>query len=145
MTSDLHKHWGVLVGQKTKELAFLRELLASLEHDRWSRWMSYLFTKGILNPGGSFTINADSVERWKRQLQTSYVDLSEQEKDSDRKEADNTLALIIKATDETANEPATGDEAVCRMCGETIRYVGPYWEHLGELQPRHPAWPKEQE
>lgn len=35
-----------------------------------------------------------------------------------------------------------GDEAQCKMCNDTIRYVGPYWEHLGELQPRHPAWPK---
>jgi hypothetical protein len=35
-----------------------------------------------------------------------------------------------------------GDKAICMMCDEIIRYVGPHWEHLGELQPRHPAWPK---
>lgn len=59
--------------------------------------------------------------------------------------AADKLEELIKVGKNTSREPVTGDEAVCRMCGETIRYVGPYWEHLGELQPRHPAWPKEQE
>lgn len=38
-----------------------------------------------------------------------------------------------------------GDIAICKMCGEAIQYAGPHWEHLGELQPRHPAWPEEVE
>ena len=39
-------------------------------------------------------------------------------------------------------EPEAGAMAICKMCNQDIRYIGPYWEHLGELQPRHPAWPK---
>lgn len=40
-------------------------------------------------------------------------------------------------------EPAVGDMTLCKMCGKSIRYVGPHWEHLSnELQPRHPAVPK---
>jgi hypothetical protein len=37
------------------------------------------------------------------------------------------------------------DMATCRMCGATIRYTGSEWEHLGGLQPRHPALPKEKD
>lgn len=54
--------------------------------------------------------------------------------------------LLIKRLNlepQNSQEPQVGTEATCKMCGEPIRYVGPYWEHLGELQPRHPAWPKE--
>lgn len=72
----------------------LREKLANQEHERWSRWMNYQFSKGQFNQDGTWTMPAWAVARWQRQAKTHYVDLTEQEKDSDRKEADNTLALI---------------------------------------------------
>lgn len=40
------------------------------------------------------------------------------------------------------NEPKMGDRAICALCGKEIEYVGPYWRHTGEIQPRHPATPK---
>lgn len=71
-----------------------REQLAEFAHEAWSGWMEYLFTqcvdagqKGTLIPKGS-------VERWKRQMQTSYGDLPESEKKSDRAEADKILAIV---------------------------------------------------
>lgn len=67
----------------------LREALADQEHGRWSRWMKYLFSK---SPDG--VIPPALVERWARQVSTPYKNLSEQEKDSDRKEADATLDTI---------------------------------------------------
>lgn len=72
----------------------LIEVLADVEHERWSGWMRYLFTKGQMNGDGSFVIDADSVARWKRQAVTQYQDLSEQEKESDRAEVRKTLAVI---------------------------------------------------
>jgi len=72
----------------------IREKLADQEHARWSRWMNYLFTKGKFNGDGSFTIESQSVTHWLRQVKTDYKDLTEKEKDSDRKEADNTLVLL---------------------------------------------------
>lgn len=36
---------------------------------------------------------------------------------------------------------APGARAVCAQCGAPIVYVGPYWSHEGEPQPRHPAFP----
>jgi hypothetical protein len=72
----------------------LREKLADQEHDRWSRWMRYMFGCGTLNPDGTWTMPADKVNRWRVQAQTTYAGLTEREKESDRAEADNTMALI---------------------------------------------------
>ena len=36
----------------------------------------------------------DKLERWQRQMNTPYENLSEQEKESDRKEADRTIEAI---------------------------------------------------
>lgn len=72
----------------------LREQLADLAHQQWSGWMEYLFSKGTVNDDGTWTMPAWAVERWRRQMQTSYAELSEQEKNSDREEADRVLALI---------------------------------------------------
>jgi hypothetical protein len=35
-----------------------------------------------------------------------------------------------------------GDKAICAGCGAAIVFVGPYWDHIGEIKPRHPALPK---
>lgn len=75
-------------------VAELREKLAEQEHDRWSRWMAYLFSKGKMNDDGTWTMPKWAVERWSRQAMLVYGELSEEEKDSDRKEADHTLALL---------------------------------------------------
>lgn len=34
-----------------------------------------------------------------------------------------------------------GAKAKCAMCGQPITFVGPYWDHDGEIKPRHPATP----
>lgn len=53
----------------------------------WSRWMRYLFSRSVENDDGSVTIPSDMVLRWKRQANTSYADLYESQKKSDRAEA----------------------------------------------------------
>lgn len=76
----------------------LRERLAALAHEQWAGWMRYLFSRcegpmptwesdGLLMP-------IEWVKRWERQMNTPYADLSEAEKDSDRKEADRVLAAL---------------------------------------------------
>lgn len=72
----------------------LRERLASIEHDRWGHWQSYLHSRCTRNADGTLTIPAELVTRWERQIATGYDDLLEAEKDSDRLEADKTLAAI---------------------------------------------------
>jgi hypothetical protein len=71
---------------------------ANLEHDRWARWQKHMFSKGtIVKVGlheGDLIIPAEFVDRWFRQIDTTYADLSEPEKESDRKETRNYLPLI---------------------------------------------------
>ena len=48
----------------------------------------------------SLVIPAKSVRRWARQMNTPYSELSEAEKESDRKEADKFLELLsLKSVD----------------------------------------------
>ncbi len=73
----------------------LVEALADIEHDRWSSWMRYMFSKGQFNnDDGTWTMPAWAVERWQGQANTKYAALSEKEKDSDRAEVDKTLRAI---------------------------------------------------
>jgi len=65
----------------------LRETLAELAHSQWSGWMEYLFSKCTLNQDGTATMPKWAVDRWQKQVETAYADLSEKEKDSDRTEA----------------------------------------------------------
>jgi hypothetical protein len=74
-----------------------KEKLAELCHEQWSDWMEYLFSKCEEGPdAGTLIIPKWAVDRWKRQVATDYADLSKDEKDSDRREADKFLALISK-------------------------------------------------
>lgn len=68
-----------------------REALADISHDIWSHWMNWMFTVGTFNADGTWTMPAALVERWQRQMSTSYADLTEREKDSDREQADKIL------------------------------------------------------
>lgn len=62
------------------------EMLAENEHATWSSWMLYLFDVSIKNEDGTVTIPRWAVDGWARQANTEYADLSEDEKESDRKE-----------------------------------------------------------
>ena len=75
----------------------LREGLAALAHEQWSGWMEYLFSKCEAYQAGTMLIPHWAVERWKRQMKTPYADLLEEEKESDRKEADRVLAMLGKS------------------------------------------------
>ncbi|NLH46836.1 MAG: hypothetical protein GX451_12045 [Acholeplasmataceae bacterium] len=72
----------------------IREQLAALEHEQWVGWMNYLFEKSIESGDGSVTIPAEMVDRWKRQINTPYADLSDSEKESDREIADKVLRIL---------------------------------------------------
>ena len=75
----------------------LIEILADIEHERWSKWMRYMFECGAFDvTDGSWTMPADKVERWQRQAKTPYAELSGMEKDSDRNEVKTTLTALVK-------------------------------------------------
>lgn len=80
-----------------------KEQLAELCHEQWSGWMKYLFSKcdftmsTVLSAleNGSALIPKELVDRWARQMNTEYKNLSGEEKESDRAEADKFLTLIL--------------------------------------------------
>jgi len=78
----------------------LREALAAYAHEAWSHWMRYMFSKCQELHGAhpfledELLIPQASVRRWKRQMATAYADLPEQEKASDRDEADKILKIF---------------------------------------------------
>ena len=95
----------------------MREKLAALCHEQWSGWMHYLFSKGTFNSDGTWTIPDWAVERWKRQMETPYSELSKGEQDSDRKEADKFVAVMEEDfTCDICGEPAA--QAFCEKCLE---------------------------
>lgn len=77
------------------------EALAELAHEQWSGWMKYMFSKckwrdrgdGINEP----TIPQEFADRWLRQMNGPYAQLSEQEKEYDRVEARKFLAMLEDA------------------------------------------------
>ena len=72
----------------------LRERIASVQHAIWSHWMKYLFTCGTYNLDGSWTMPKEKVDRWTKQMNTTYQELSEAEKESDRHQADKVIAVL---------------------------------------------------
>ena len=72
----------------------LEEYLADKEHDSWSKWMKYLFSKGTMNNNGSWTMPKWAVNRWTKQMNTPYSELSNTEKQSDRNEIQHILEVF---------------------------------------------------
>jgi hypothetical protein len=72
----------------------LRERLAAIQHAIWAHWMRHLFAVSVRNTDGSYTIPPEKAKRWLEQLDTTYSQLSEIEKVSDRDQADKILAVL---------------------------------------------------
>ena len=62
----------------------LIELLADLEHQQWAHWTLYMLDN----------MTDENIERWRKQINTPYSDLSETEKDSDREWARKILEVV---------------------------------------------------
>lgn len=92
------EHKALMVEIREKKMI---ERLAALAHEQWSGWMHYLFRFGVENPDGTFTMDADKVARWRRQMSTVYADLPESEKTSDRTEAQKVLDCLRRSTSGT--------------------------------------------
>lgn len=74
----------------------LYEALAARQHSIWAHWMTFMFDQGTINDDGTWTMPAEKVERWQRQMNAQYSALSEPEKDSDREQAEHLWPLIIR-------------------------------------------------
>ncbi len=83
----------------------LLEQLARVEHERWASWQRYVHSRCTCGTDGSLTIPADLVDRWTRQIDTPYAELTESEKESDREQVRRYLPIIIAALDTDRTAP----------------------------------------
>lgn len=75
------------------------EALADLEHQQWAHWTRYMLDN----------LTPENIERWRRQIDTPYSDLTEKEKDSDREWARKSLqALKDNVSEDMAKAAALG-------------------------------------
>lgn len=70
------------------------EELSSTQHAIWSHWMDYMFSCGEMQEDGSWVMPSEKVERWKRQAETDYSDLTPAEKVSDREQAHKVVSTL---------------------------------------------------
>lgn len=76
-------------------MSLLVNKLAEYAHKSWSGWMSYLFQKSTFNDDGTVTIPKWAVDRWQKQMNTSYSELPPLQQVSDVEEA-IVIANIVK-------------------------------------------------
>ena len=80
--------------------------LAAIQHEIWSKWMVWLFSccvdERVTPPEvGCDVIPTYKKRRWSRQMYTDYADLSEDEKESDRKVV---REFLLKQKEENEND-----------------------------------------
>ena|SRR3990167_7516806 len=96
------------------------ELGAAIEHERWARWQDYVHSQCVNNrdDGDSRrTIPKELYERAKRQINTPYEDLSEEEKESDRKQVRYYNGLLSNLFDEAYQ---AGKESIMKDLPEDL-------------------------
>ena len=71
------------------------ELLADIEHKRWSHWQKYLHSR-LTNLHGTLVMSPKYRSNLERLIKTKYKDLTEYEKDSDREEVRKFLSNLKK-------------------------------------------------
>lgn len=81
LSGDEYIDCGLLIYDLTEKIA---EKMADKQHQIWAHWMKYFFSKCTTDIDGNIVVPKELVERWTRQMNTEYENLSESEKDSDR-------------------------------------------------------------
>ena len=73
------------------------EVLAEVSHEIWAHWMQYLFSCTSTSTTGGITLQTEKAQRWLRQMGTPYKELSEEEKKSDRDQAQKIHQALLRA------------------------------------------------
>ncbi|MFH3480689.1 hypothetical protein [Xanthobacter variabilis] len=71
--------------------------LAAAEHERWAHWQRFVHDQASRMSDGSRLLPAELVERWERQIETPFGNLTEKEKESDRDQVRRYLPIIKRA------------------------------------------------
>ena len=98
----------------------LREQLAAIEHERWADWQKWCHK--VLRENNPSPEQGDILERWDRQIETPYPELSEKEKDSDREQVDRYWQLVQDWHTRKLKEAIVTE--MKRLRDATVGYVG---------------------
>lgn len=79
----------------------LKEQLAAIEHERWADWQRYVHSKLVTtdNHDRWYHLRRLWFNRWQRQIDTPYSELTEKEKASDMEQVDRYWPLIEQYID----------------------------------------------
>ncbi len=80
--------------QRLRDEVEMQEVFAAMEHERWAKWQRYMHSKMVPDKDGFMLLSPELYERWERQINTPYSELSEQEKESDREQVRPYLEKI---------------------------------------------------
>ncbi|MCL2095067.1 hypothetical protein FWH13_03015 [Candidatus Saccharibacteria bacterium] len=68
------------------------EQLAAVEHERWADWQKWCHQ--VIRENSPSHGTGDVLKRWDRQIETPYLGLSEQEKESAREQVRRYLPIV---------------------------------------------------
>lgn len=98
----------------------LIETLAAYSHEAWSEWMRYTLGRCMAGEEPhTQVIPGDYVQRWIRQLQTPYDQLPENEKKSDREQAEKIIAILEADAEQTRAEIAAQLAKATQLANDT--------------------------
>lgn len=89
----------VVVRIDTESIVEALDAIAAVQHDIWAHWMRYLFSVCAANEDGTVTIPAEKVERWKRQMEIPYAELTPAEQRSDQEQAEKVIRIVPLAAE----------------------------------------------
>ncbi len=114
-----------------------RDNMAVIQHDIWSSWVRFMFSTGSMTIFNEWTMSPDRVERWKRQMNTTYIGLTPDEKETDCKVIDefritDKAQAALKPTEEghwdcvctnpTPSSPSVEGKRKCLFCAREMVY-----------------------
>lgn len=106
-----------------QEIENIREKLAELEHLQWIDWSRNIAT--------TEKISEERLERWSK-LWRPYENLSEEEKDQDRKYADEVLKVVVEKIERLKDN--------CCDNGHVFEGYESIYEEDGSVSQGDPIW-----
>ncbi|MEK6883881.1 MAG: hypothetical protein AABY22_29900 [Nanoarchaeota archaeon] len=115
----------------TKTAQEILELLAEVEHDQWCKWTNYFL---------DYHNDKENLRKWSRQARQSYSQLSEKEKDSDRKWAKIVINIFrlqaiqeVKTCEKFDFIGKVSERELCKLRGyydkcPKCQYLIEFWE-----------------
>jgi len=82
----------------------LLERIAELCHKQWSDWMKYFLNKCHYDSNGDIVVHREYISNLELQINADYKELSEIDKEKDRREANKFLSIFREYNDKEDEE-----------------------------------------